>query len=277
MQLGFPAWSGRAFPGVRLRTSMSRGPSSRRTAHRLTARLLQLPVDLVDGGVRLDAEARAPWGPSGHFGFESHGGKALRDVDGAGAHLDLCDFSDTTWEAISLPEATITLCSFVGAKVTGLQAPRSHWVGVDLRDSRLHDCDLTGARLLACDLQGADLSGVRLRGADLRGCDLRGAILLDVDLEGADLRGADLRRVGGLDSAARSRALAAGARVGGWSLWLLWARLLSGDPIDRFRRGRRLAQWTWIALAWLLPALFFGRAALHPVDPDVPPPPIFGG
>ena len=131
--------------------------------------------------------------------------------------------------------------------------------------------DMEGATLVAIDWSFALLERVKLRGADLRGADLHGACLIDVDLTDADLRGADFRGALGFDKMARAALQARGAKVGGPSLALLWAGVLPGVGATHWRRVRRATSWTWAALALLLPALFFGRAILHPVDPDNPP------
>lgn len=88
-------------------------------------------------------------------------------------------------------------------RLSGLNAPRSVFFGMDLEG-----CELQGGDFTACDFRGAnlcdaDLRSARFADAQMARCDLRGAkmgpLILDsvrfvrTDFSRASLRGADLR------------------------------------------------------------------------------------
>ncbi|MBK6515313.1 MAG: DUF2169 domain-containing protein [Polyangiaceae bacterium] len=92
-----------------------------------------------------------------------------------------------------------------GADLSGLVAPRSTWLELDLRGVTFAKGDLRDAVLVSCQLDGADLSGAGLErtafvqssaiGARFTGASLAGArFLQESRLDGADLSRADLTR-----------------------------------------------------------------------------------
>jgi hypothetical protein len=181
-----------------------------------------------------------------------------------------------------------------GVVVDGLSAEAGRLSLVSLRDARLSGGDLRGATLLLCDLSGAELRGIDLRGARLLGCDFDGAVLEDVDVSGAELRACsfrdawagglraegarfedvDFRHAAGITGALREQIRAVRLPHGGAWLYRAWARLLAGSAEgipNAHRRVLRAVAWTWAALAFLVPAAFFVRAILHPVNPEAAP------
>ncbi len=199
-------------------------------------------------------------------------GAALRDWQAEGS----------TWDVVDLERADIAAVVALG----------SRWSVVSLREARLTDVDFEGATLVLCDFTRAHLTGVRFTGARLSGVDFGGAVLQGIDFAGADLRsclfsgawcggadfssaaveGADFRDAGGLDDSARADLAARGARVGGGAVRRFWEKVLGGDdPAAAQPRIRAAVGTSWALLALLLPALFFARAILNPVDPEAPP------
>lgn len=214
-------------------------------------------------------------------------GGTLRGLSLPAGTLTRWSAERSTWEDLAAPSGTLDILHLDGATVRRASLAGARLAAVSLRDAVLEDVDLSGASLVLCDLTGATLRRVDLRGARLNGCDLAGAVLEDVQVEGADLRGATLRdawlrgvdltgtQVDGADlrgamgtdpTALRAR----GARTGGGWLARAWAKVL-GDSPDSWLRVRSAVTWTWAAIAFVLPVLFFLRAALDPVNPDEPP------
>lgn len=241
-----------------------------------------------------------------HVGLELVGEHGARSRE-----LLRCRGTGASFAAMELDEATVSRSQFRRSTWSGCLAAGSSWDVVDLEGARLsefaapgarfalcsfRDAVLAGAKLsgttfVLCDFSGADLSGVDLRGARLVGCDFEDAVLQGVDLDGADLgassfrralflggsqavadaSAADLRDAAGLSDASAAALTAGGARTGGGRLYALWARALGATDAAGHRRVLRAVATTWAAVAILVPALFFGRAILDPVDPDAPP------
>lgn len=238
----------------------------------------------------------------GEHGDLDLAGRTLCDCDGAGASLRKLDLAGSTVRRTSLGRATLAdvgaasssweVVDLERATIVGLTAPGATFSLVSFRDAQLSGSDLSGARFVLCDFSGARLRGVDLKGAafvgcdfegawlgevygdgvDLSGCSLRDAWLGGLSLDGARLDGADLRGATSLSETTLALAKQQGARLGGAWLHRLWSRLLgrSGTP-ESHRRTRGAVTGTWAFVAIAVPALFFGRAACNPVDPDFGP------
>jgi len=251
-----------------------------------------LTDDAVQAGRRLRGEVDGA----------SLAGRTLCDCDGSGARLESPDLAGSTVRRSALRGTKLASASadashwevvdLEGAKINDLSAAGATFSLVSFRDAALAGADLSGARFVLCDFSGAVLSGVNLAGAAFVGCDFEGAWFGDCNAEGADLSGCtlrdaavaglrlddarlagtDLRGAIGLSERDQATAKAQGARLGGGWVHRAWGALLgrSGSP-EAHRRTRGAVTGTWAFIAIALPALFFGRAACNPVNPDFGP------
>ncbi|MCO4770158.1 MAG: pentapeptide repeat-containing protein [Deltaproteobacteria bacterium] len=201
-------------------------------------------------------------------------GATLRGFKGDSITWQVMNADRATVSDWELPGAHLALVSLHGALLDGVSLDGAQCVLCDFSRATLRAVSLRGARLDGCDFTGAVFESVDLTGADLRGTVLRGAWLAGATLEGARVAGADLRDVAGLSASQRADLSSRGARVSGSWLYRLWGRVLGGgDPPlpSAHARLRAAVTWTWAVAMALLPALFFLRAALNPINPDEPP------
>ena len=197
---------------------------------------------------------------------------SLRDLDAPASTWTVVDLEGAAVHGAKLSGAAFQLCSFRDATLHTLDLAGSSWVVCDLTRASLTDVDFSDARCTGIDFQDAILQRVSFRGADLRGCLFSGAWCAGADFTGAAVGGADFRGAGGLTAAARAGLAARGARVGGGHLRRLFERVIGGgDPIASQPRVRAAVGLTWALAALALPAVFFARAILHPVNPEAPP------
>jgi uncharacterized protein YjbI with pentapeptide repeats len=196
----------------------------------------------------------------------------LTNWQGAGSEWDVVDIEGGALDTCSFEQSRWTLTSFRDAALREIQLSGSTLVLCDFTRAELTNADFSGARLSGVDFQDAVFRDVSFVGADLRGCLFTGAWCAGADFRDAAVDGADFRDVGGLDDTARADLSRRGAFVGGGRIRGLWTRVLGGaDPATSQPRIRAAMGTTWVVLALLIPALFFGRAILNPVNPDVPP------
>ena len=95
-------------------------------------------------------------------------------------HEQFCDSAGAKGQVLKMSEIDFRpMKTLKRRRLSGLNAPRSVFFGMDLE---------------GCQFQGADLTDCDFRGANLREADLRGAKFTDAQLARADLRGAKMGR-----------------------------------------------------------------------------------
>ncbi len=190
--------------------------------------------------------------PCSHWEVVDGTGLTARGGSVAGGHFALVSLRDADLSELDASGATFILCDFSGARLSG----------VDLRGARFVGCDFEGAHLDGCPLDGADLGGAGLRRSAFRGC----------SLEGVEWSGADLRGVAGLSAAELTAVRAGGGRAAPGRLYQLWSRVLGGSASPAsHRRILNAVGATWGLLGFALPILFFVRAIVAPIDPNMQP------